>query len=272
MAEWGTIRIGKTYHEKGFFNETNRTPQFPRPDDLRESTIVLECMGSKTSDTISAKVRYRNASGKGAWINLDHLARVFGGTRLAQWFGNNIAVGEEVQLQVTEPLHRYRITDSKVTEGVPSALRSSDSPAAKAGTQDRSSKGGSQRRFGPYEFEALASEVMAGHFGVPLAKGSLPGVAKEFDMVSPDCSIAGDAKFFTLVRGEAPPPAKFSVIAEHVWLLEKTKATHRFLVFGNDRRVPVLWLSRFGELVENVEFYFLDHETGDLESYWPEPA
>jgi hypothetical protein len=51
---------------------------------------------------------------------------------------------------------------------------------------------------------------------------------------------------------------KFSVIAEHVWLLEKTSAEKRFLVFGNDKRVPIEWLQRYGPLVHSVEFYFLD--------------
>jgi hypothetical protein len=60
------------------------------------------------------------------------------------------------------------------------------------------------------------------------------------------------------------PPAKFSAIAEHVWLLEKTGAATAFLVFGNDRRVPEQWLERYGHLVVGVQFYFLSDE-GELE-------
>lgn len=30
-----------------------------------------------------------------------------------------------------------------------------------------------------------------------------------------------------------------------------------FLVFGNDRQVPVLWLQRYGNLASGVAFYFL---------------
>jgi hypothetical protein len=33
---------------------------------------------------------------------------------------------------------------------------------------------------------------------------------------------------------------------------------HAFLVFGNDRRVPVEWLKRYGNLVADVAFYFID--------------
>ena len=116
----------------------------------------------------------------------------------------------------------------------------------------------------PRAFEDMARSVMSLHFGVPLTPGQVPGVPKEFDMVSPDGRIVGDAKYFTLVRGEHIPPAKFSVIAEHVWLLEKTDAEVLFLVFGNDRRVPSMWLERYGHLASNVTFYFLGDD-GTLE-------
>lgn len=106
---------------------------------------------------------------------------------------------------------------------------------------------------------------MGEHFGIALAPRTVPGVRKKFDLVSEDFQIIGDAKFFTLVRGVGLPPAKFSVIAEHVWLLEKAKAKHAFLVFGNDRRVPLSWLERYGDLVRGVDFYFLE-ETGHIDA------
>jgi hypothetical protein len=119
-------------------------------------------------------------------------------------------------------------------------------------------------RLSPPAFEELARKVMSQRFGVPLAAGEAPGVPKEFDMVSPEGDVVGDAKYFTLVRGQRPPLAKFSVVAEHVWLLEKCAATTKFLVFGNDRQVPDLWLKRYGHLVTGVEFFFLKDD-GALE-------
>ena len=70
-------------------------------------------------------------------------------------------------------------------------------------------------------FEALARRVLSDHYTVDLTPGSLPGLAKLFDFVSPDRRVVGDAKYFSLVGGVGLPPAKFSIIAEHVWLLEK---------------------------------------------------
>ena len=78
--------------------------------------------------------------------------------------------------------------------------------------------------------------------------------------MSEDGGIVGDAKYYSMVKGERFPTAKISVITEHVWLLEKTNARQKFLVFGNDRRVPAAWLERFGELVNGINFYFLSDD------------
>lgn len=115
------------------------------------------------------------------------------------------------------------------------------------------------------KFEETARRFMSKYFGVPLSQCKILNIPKLFDMVSDDGAIVGDAKYFTMVRGVSIPPAKFSVIAEHVWLLEKTPAKRKFLVFGNDRRVPLEWLKRYGHLVKDVTFYFLDMQSKKLE-------
>ena len=109
-----------------------------------------------------------------------------------------------------------------------------------------------------FDFENQARKRMSSMFGTELKTGKTEGVHKLFDFVSDNKNIIGDAKYFTMVRGVANPPAKFSVIAEHVWLLEKTNAQTKFLVFGNDKRVPMKWLEKYGDLVSNVDFYFLN--------------
>ena len=108
-------------------------------------------------------------------------------------------------------------------------------------------------------FETLARRALSDHYAVDLTPGSLPGVAKLFDFVSPDRRVVGDAKHFSLVGGVGLPPAKFSIIAEHVWLLEKTSAPMALLVFGNDRGVPQRWRVGLG-----VAFFFV-YEDGTLE-------
>lgn len=107
-------------------------------------------------------------------------------------------------------------------------------------------------------FEEFARDAMSQKYGVPLVQRAVGDVPKIFDFVSPDANVVGDAKFYRLVNGKSLPPAKFATIAEYVWMLEKIPAAHRMLVFGNDRRVPEMWLRRYGHLVDGVDFYFLD--------------
>ena len=127
-----------------------------------------------------------------------------------------------------------------------------------------SQKGLSHSSKSAREFEKFAKEVMSRYFGVRLEKRRKSGWPKEFDLVSPDYRIVGDAKYYTMIRGERLPPAKFSTISEHVWMLENIDANTKFLVFGNDKRVPLEWLKRYGYLVKTVKFYFID-ENGNVE-------
>lgn len=114
------------------------------------------------------------------------------------------------------------------------------------------------------EFEELARKVMSKYFGARLTERNPKGFPKRFDMVSSKEDIVGDAKFLTLVNKTRLPPAKFMEISGHVWLLENVDAKRRFLVFGNQRRVPEWWLEKYGNLIKSVEFYFLDNK-GNVE-------
>jgi len=114
------------------------------------------------------------------------------------------------------------------------------------------------------DFEKLAREILSEHFRTSLTEGEVSGIPKVFDMVDLNREIVGDAKYLTMVRGKRIPPAKFSMISEYVWLLEKVSATHKFLVFGNDRRVPEEWLKKYGHLIRDVVFFFLDEQTREL--------
>jgi hypothetical protein len=114
------------------------------------------------------------------------------------------------------------------------------------------------------KFEEIARKAMSNHFGVKLLEKKPKGFPKRFDLVSPDESIVGDAKYLTLVHGTGFPPAKMMEITGHVWLLENVNAKTRFLVFGNQRDVPKIWLQKYGSYKKNVDFYFVD-DNGNLD-------
>ena len=116
----------------------------------------------------------------------------------------------------------------------------------------------------PRTFNALAKEAMSAYFGKSLRQRKKDGWAKLFDLVSEDFQIVGDIKCLTMGRESKIPPAKASIISEVVWMLEKTGAKTKFLVFGKDRRVPQEWLRRYGYPVDSVKFYFIS-EKSDIE-------
>lgn len=104
------------------------------------------------------------------------------------------------------------------------------------------------------KFEKQVGQYLSKKFKTELLckKVKIRRMEKSFDFVSGDGKIIGDAKYYKNIK---TPAAKFSTIAEYVWLLEKTKSKQRFIVFGRDREVPIRWLKRFGSLT-TVTFYF----------------
>lgn len=115
------------------------------------------------------------------------------------------------------------------------------------------------------EFENEVRAAMSEYYDTKLYPGQVSDVPKLFDMVSEDKEIVGEAKYLTMVRNNSVPSAKFSIISEHVWFLEKTVAQIRFIVFGNDIEVPKAWLRKYGMLSTDVEFYFYDINTKEIE-------
>jgi hypothetical protein len=117
----------------------------------------------------------------------------------------------------------------------------------------------------PATFASVVRRILEQRYRTELPSAVVPEVPKRFDFVSTDRQIIGMAHYYPRTDGTGLPPAKFSIIAEHVWLLEKTAASQAFLVFGSDREVPRLWLERYGHLAPDATFYFLAPD-GTLET------
>ncbi len=165
---------------------------------------------------------------------------------------------QQVYMITQELKHKGKIASSR--DGREWVFFVGESPGELLQSPGRAAPSTSLPKLNATQFEDLARQVFSQRFGVPLRPGQVKGVPKLFDLVSPDGDIVGDAKYYTLVNGLHLPPAKFSIIAEHVWLLEKTQAIHKFLVFGNDLEVPKRWQARYGHLRGDVAFHFLTDE------------
>jgi hypothetical protein len=125
----------------------------------------------------------------------------------------------------------------------------------------------SEEELNPYEFEEKARKFLSRKWGTKLQEREIQypnGGEKSFDLVSEDPEkYVGDAKY---LKNIPAPAAKFSGIAEFVWLLQKIKrAKHKFLVFGRHIEVPERWLKKWRSLVGDVEFYFL--KDNELKEY-----
>lgn len=107
-------------------------------------------------------------------------------------------------------------------------------------------------------FEKEAREFLSKKWNVTLNERKVKigkKCEKRFDCVSEDGKYVGDVKYLKNIQ---TPAAKWSTIAEFVWLLEKVKAQHKFLVFGRHKEVSQRWLRKHKSLVKNVRFYFLN--------------
>jgi len=112
------------------------------------------------------------------------------------------------------------------------------------------------------EFESTLRKFLYRKWGIKFAKRKVEvgDSEKEFDFVSSDGKHIGDAKFYKNTP-TGVPSAKLSTISEYVWLLQNININHKFLIFGNDKRVPVMFLGRWRSLVKDIEFYFFDGNT-----------
>ena len=91
------------------------------------------------------------------------------------------------------------------------------------------------------KFEKYTLEFLNKKYNLKLEKRIIQfkGAEHSFDFVSRNNEYIGDAKYLSMRANGRIPHAKLATISEYVWLLEKTKAKYKFLIFGNDKRVSL---------------------------------
>ena len=179
------LTLQPTYYKKGFFNVTTDFDRFVRSEE-GPVRLKLGMNGQEIQGTIDRKA------------NQNGTARIYGRSMLRDWFQRNFKPMDVVAVDLsscdTVVLDRpVGVKTSRLISGV-----------------------GIPNHMDWKQFENHARKRMSQYFGVTLTEKNPIGFPKRFDMVSPDGTIVGDAKFLTLVHGQKLPPAKFMEIAGHV--------------------------------------------------------
>jgi len=117
------------------------------------------------------------------------------------------------------------------------------------------------------EFENVARKAIENELDTILNSGkiNINGKAKDFDLLNIDEKIVGDIKHYKMTSGGNNPSAKFSVLNEYSWLMQKLEQYEKenwrkIFVIGEDPNVVKKYISTFDAWLDDIEFYFCDAE------------
>lgn len=102
-----------------------------------------------------------------------------------------------------------------------------------------------------------ARDALRHAHGVPFAAASPAPLRAPLALVSGDGRIVGDALYGVRHHRGRVAPARIAAISERVWLLERTPAEERILVFLATDPAPREWLRRYGHVQRGVRFLAL---------------
>lgn len=108
----------------------------------------------------------------------------------------------------------------------------------------------------PAGFRALAQREASARFGTTLAPARVPGFPRAFDLVSEDATLVG-AVLPPSGRARSLTTLERAELSEHVLMLTLAPAQQRILVVGHDRARLEPWLSVYGHLARDIEFWRL---------------
>lgn len=111
--------------------------------------------------------------------------------------------------------------------------------------------------YDPETFVAHARDALRHAYGMPFGAASPAPLRAPLALVSGDGRIAGDALYGIKHHRGRVAPAKLAAITERVWLLERTPAHERILVFLATDPAPREWLRRYGHVDRAVRFLAL---------------
>lgn len=115
------------------------------------------------------------------------------------------------------------------------------------------------------QFENVARKALEDELGCILNGGkiNINGKVKDFDLLNIDENIVGDVKHYKMTSGGNNPSAKFSVLNEYSWLMQKLEQYQKqkwkkIFVIGEDLTVVKKYISTFDAWLDDIEIYFCD--------------
>ena len=115
------------------------------------------------------------------------------------------------------------------------------------------------------QFENVARKALEDELGCILNGGkiNINGKVKDFDLLNIDEKIVGDVKHYKMTSGGNNPSAKFSVLNEYSWLMQKLEQYQKqkwrkIFVIGEDLTVVKKYISTFDAWLDDIEIYFCD--------------
>ena len=113
------------------------------------------------------------------------------------------------------------------------------------------------------QFENVARKALENELGCILNGGkiNINGKVKDFDLLNIDENIVGDVKHYKMTSGGNNPSAKFSVLNEYSWLMQKLELYQKqkwrkIFVIGEDLNVVKKYISTFDAWLDDIEIYF----------------
>jgi len=111
-------------------------------------------------------------------------------------------------------------------------------------------------------FEDNVRKILENHYKTSFPADTfvnINGKKKRFDFVDFKNNIVGDSKYYSFTKAGNRPSAKFSILNEYIWLLQKLPNEWvRFIVIGTDETLARKYVNEYLPWLENVTIYFSD--------------
>jgi len=111
-------------------------------------------------------------------------------------------------------------------------------------------------------FEEGTRKILESHFKTKFPADDfvdIKGKSKRFDFVDIKNKIVGDAKYYSFTKSGNRPSAKFSILNEYIWLLQKLpKPWRKFIVIGKDKSLVEKYVKEYKPWLENVMIFYSD--------------